>query len=61
MAKNRSVRSNNNNTISSAATTALSSLQGCGARINGHGTHRITIEGVKELHGCEHTVIPDRI
>jgi UDP-N-acetylglucosamine 1-carboxyvinyltransferase len=32
-----------------------------GAKIEGAGTHRITIEGVKELHGAEHTVIPDRI
>jgi len=36
-------------------------LNRCGARINGHGTPRITIEGVRELHGCEHTIIPDRI
>jgi UDP-N-acetylglucosamine 1-carboxyvinyltransferase len=36
-------------------------LNACGARISGQGTPRITIEGVKELHGCEHTVIPDRI
>jgi UDP-N-acetylglucosamine 1-carboxyvinyltransferase len=36
-------------------------LNACGARISGHGTPRVTIEGVKELHGCEHTVIPDRI
>jgi UDP-N-acetylglucosamine 1-carboxyvinyltransferase len=32
-----------------------------GAKIEGAGTNRITIEGVKELHGAEHTVIPDRI
>ncbi len=32
-----------------------------GAKIEGAGTHRIVIEGVKELHGAEHTVIPDRI
>jgi UDP-N-acetylglucosamine 1-carboxyvinyltransferase len=32
-----------------------------GAKIEGAGTHRITIEGVTELHGAEHTVIPDRI
>ncbi|MFH0763510.1 MAG: UDP-N-acetylglucosamine 1-carboxyvinyltransferase [Candidatus Omnitrophota bacterium] len=32
-----------------------------GARIKGHGTHRIIIEGVKRLRGAEHTVIPDRI
>lgn len=32
-----------------------------GARIEGAGTDRIVIEGVKELHGAEHEVIPDRI
>ncbi len=36
-------------------------LNACGARITGHGTPRITIEGVRELHGCTHTIIPDRI
>jgi len=36
-------------------------LQAMGAAIEGVGTHRIVIEGVKELHGCEYTVIPDRI
>jgi UDP-N-acetylglucosamine 1-carboxyvinyltransferase len=32
-----------------------------GAKITGHATHRIIIEGVKRLHGAEHTVISDRI
>lgn len=32
-----------------------------GAKIEGAGTTRVVIEGVKELHGAEHTVIPDRI
>jgi UDP-N-acetylglucosamine 1-carboxyvinyltransferase len=32
-----------------------------GARIEGHGTSRIRIEGVERLHGCSHTVVPDRI
>lgn len=32
-----------------------------GAKIEGAGTTRIVIEGVEELHGAEHTVIPDRI
>lgn len=32
-----------------------------GAKIEGAGTRRIVVEGVKELHGAEHTVIPDRI
>lgn len=36
-------------------------LNACGARITGHGTPRITIEGVRALHGCTFTVIPDRI
>ena len=32
-----------------------------GAKIEGAGTRRIIIEGVSELHGVEHWVIPDRI
>jgi UDP-N-acetylglucosamine 1-carboxyvinyltransferase len=32
-----------------------------GAKIEGAGTRRIVIEGVKELHGANHEVIPDRI
>jgi UDP-N-acetylglucosamine 1-carboxyvinyltransferase len=32
-----------------------------GAKIEGHGTSRIRIEGVERLHGAMHTVIPDRI
>ncbi len=36
-------------------------LNKMGAKISGAGTRRITIEGVKELHGAEHEVIPDRI
>src|SRR5881296_4321875 len=32
-----------------------------GAKIEGAGTHRIIIEGVSELHGAEHEIIPDRI
>ena len=32
-----------------------------GARVDGAGTDVITIEGVRELHGGEHEVIPDRI
>src|SRR5216117_4028889 len=31
------------------------------AKIEGAGTDRIVIEGVLELHGAEHRVIPDRI
>jgi UDP-N-acetylglucosamine 1-carboxyvinyltransferase len=36
-------------------------LNAVGAKIEGAGTRRIIIEGVKELHGAEHEVIPDRI
>ncbi|MCC7291686.1 MAG: UDP-N-acetylglucosamine 1-carboxyvinyltransferase [Phycisphaerales bacterium] len=36
-------------------------LIACGARISGHGTPRITVEGVESLHGVEYHVIPDRI
>ncbi|MBN8488924.1 MAG: UDP-N-acetylglucosamine 1-carboxyvinyltransferase [Burkholderiales bacterium] len=32
-----------------------------GARIEGHGTSRIRIQGVERLHGCEHSVVADRI
>ncbi len=36
-------------------------LNKMGAKIEGAGTRIIVIEGVKELHGAEHSVIPDRI
>lgn len=36
-------------------------LNNMGAKIRGAGTDVIRIEGVDELHGCRHTVIPDRI
>lgn len=36
-------------------------LNAMGARITGAGSPCITITGVKELHGAEHEVIPDRI
>jgi UDP-N-acetylglucosamine 1-carboxyvinyltransferase len=36
-------------------------LNKMGAKIEGAGTHRLIIEGVKELHGVEHDIIPDRI
>jgi UDP-N-acetylglucosamine 1-carboxyvinyltransferase len=32
-----------------------------GARIKGHGSDTIVIEGVKKLHGTEYNVLPDRI
>ncbi len=36
-------------------------LNAMGARITGAGSPTMTITGVKELHGAEHEVIPDRI
>ncbi|MHB1803589.1 MAG: UDP-N-acetylglucosamine 1-carboxyvinyltransferase [Acidithiobacillus ferrooxidans] len=36
-------------------------LSAMGARISGAGTSVIEIEGVAELHGAEHSVVPDRI
>lgn len=36
-------------------------LNSMGANIRGAGTNVIRIEGVKELHGANHAVIPDRI
>jgi UDP-N-acetylglucosamine 1-carboxyvinyltransferase len=36
-------------------------LNKMGAKIEGAGTRRLIIEGVPELHGAEHRVIPDRI
>ncbi|MES2634718.1 MAG: UDP-N-acetylglucosamine 1-carboxyvinyltransferase [Pseudomonadota bacterium] len=32
-----------------------------GAKIEGHGTERITIQGVEKLHGATHRVVADRI
>ena len=32
-----------------------------GAKIEGHGTRRIHIQGVERLHGCTHQVVADRI
>ncbi|KEP27560.1 UDP-N-acetylglucosamine 1-carboxyvinyltransferase [Bacillus zhangzhouensis] len=36
-------------------------LASMGARIKGAGTDVIRIEGVESLHGCKHSIIPDRI
>ena len=32
-----------------------------GAKIEGHGSSRIHIQGVERLHGCQHQVVADRI
>lgn len=36
-------------------------LNNMGANIRGAGTDEIRIDGVDELHGCRHSIIPDRI
>ncbi|MDN6193975.1 MAG: UDP-N-acetylglucosamine 1-carboxyvinyltransferase [Alkalibacterium gilvum] len=36
-------------------------LNNMGAKVRGAGTDVIRIDGVEEMHGCHHTVIPDRI
>ncbi len=36
-------------------------LNNMGAKIRGAGTNEIRIEGVETLHGCQHSIIPDRI
>ncbi len=36
-------------------------LNAMGARVSGHGTPRITVEGVDRLSGVEYEIIPDRV
>ncbi len=36
-------------------------LNNMGAKISGVGSNLLTIEGVKELHGAQHTLLPDMI
>ncbi len=36
-------------------------LKKMGAKIDGVGTRRIVVEGVEELNGAKHSIIPDRI
>jgi UDP-N-acetylglucosamine 1-carboxyvinyltransferase len=36
-------------------------INSMGGKITGTGSNLLTIEGVKELHGCEHTILPDMI
>jgi UDP-N-acetylglucosamine 1-carboxyvinyltransferase len=36
-------------------------LNSMGAKIKGAGTETIRIEGMDSLHGCRHSIIPDRI
>lgn len=36
-------------------------LNAMGAKVSGHGTPTIIVEGVERLHGCDYSVMPDRI
>jgi UDP-N-acetylglucosamine 1-carboxyvinyltransferase len=36
-------------------------LNSMGAKITGVGSNLLTIEGVKEMHGCDHRLLPDMI
>jgi len=36
-------------------------MNAMGAKVSGIGSNLLTIEGVKELHGCKHRVLPDMI
>jgi len=36
-------------------------INSMGGKISGIGSNLLTIKGVKELHGCEHTILPDMI
>jgi UDP-N-acetylglucosamine 1-carboxyvinyltransferase len=36
-------------------------LNAMGARVQGHGTHVVMIDGVASLHGATHEIIPDQI
>ena len=36
-------------------------LNSMGAQVSGAGTDRIKIVGVKQMHGCEYSIIPDQI
>jgi UDP-N-acetylglucosamine 1-carboxyvinyltransferase len=42
-------------------TDLIHMLRKMGAKISGDETSTLRIQGVDKLHGCEHTVIPDRI
>lgn len=51
--------------VNAAREPEIGDLAAClvamGARIEGIGSDKLTIEGVSKLHGAEHSIIPDRI
>ena len=50
-----------NSALEPEVTDLVELLRKMGAKISGDGTHELRVHGVKELHGADHTVIPDRI
>jgi len=36
-------------------------LNACGGNVSGGGTSTVSVEGGRELHGCEFSIMPDRI
>lgn len=36
-------------------------INSCGGDVRGYGSSTVIVKGVKELHGCEYSVMPDRI
>lgn len=36
-------------------------INAMGGKVSGYGTATIVVEGVAKLHGCEYTIIPDRL
>ncbi|UUX33192.1 UDP-N-acetylglucosamine 1-carboxyvinyltransferase [Fundicoccus culcitae] len=61
-----SVKAKGKTTIENAAREpeiidVVTLLNKMGAKIRGAGTNVIRVEGVEELHGVNHTIIPDRI
>jgi UDP-N-acetylglucosamine 1-carboxyvinyltransferase len=60
------VRANGTTTIENAArepevVDVADFLVAMGAKVAGQGTSAIVVEGVRRLHGCEYTIIPDRL
>jgi UDP-N-acetylglucosamine 1-carboxyvinyltransferase len=60
------VRANGTTTIENAArepevVDVADFLVAMGAKVAGQGTSTIVVEGVRRLHACEYTIIPDRL
>ena len=60
-----SIASGRTEIVNAAREPEIGDLVAClvamGARIEGAGTDRLTIDGVRQLHGATHPILPDRI